>query len=362
MPSPNHDLSFHVLLACANKAADGFYPRVDGGSIDIDRNQLDAALDRLRLGGFIEIADWDAAKGQGYRVTDAGRAAAVRPELLNRPAAAATEPAFAHPRRSASPWDEAEDIRRSVLTPPRPIVTPILIGINILVYVAVCFYNLTQGRSIANIINGYDLLMPGAIFPLRFWLLHEYWQLFTYMFLHGTPVHILVNMFCLFTLGTVLEGRWGWKRYLILYFGSGLIGGVAVLFAGGDPRITTVGASGAISGLLTSLAVWAWMHRHHLPPQFVEGHFRVVGLNLLILIGTGAVMANISTSCHVGGAIAGAVLSIPLAWLSPYLTPRHHIMAIVSLFLIAAISFVALDMAPRPEIFVNPVFKQRVGR
>jgi len=345
MPPPNLDATFHVLLACANKGADGFHPRVDAGSLDIARERLDATLDLLRLGGFIEIADWSPAKGQGYRATDAGRAAAVRPELLTRPAAV-RQPAMADRERGRSAWDEAEEVRRSVLTPPRAIVTPILIAINAVVYLGTCAFNLMDGRTIPELINGI-MYSPGALVPQLFWGEDEWWRIFTYMFEHGSPVHIGVNMFCLFSLGNVLEGRWGWKRYLILYFGSGLIGGVAVLLATTNPRIGTVGASGAISGLLTSLGVWAWMHRRHLPPQFVEAHFRIVGLNLLILVATGF-MPHISMSCHVGGALGGAILSVPLAWLSPFSPSRHRIMGVICLILIAGLGVLALEMAPRP--------------
>jgi membrane associated rhomboid family serine protease len=355
MPPSIHEVSFHVLLACANRGAGGFYPRVDSGDLDLSRDQLDAALDRLRLGGFLEIADWSPEKGQGYRVTDAGRAAAVRPELLTRPAVNRELDIDRRQQRSA--WDEAEHVRRSVLTPPRAIVTPILIGLNVLVYLGTCVYNLQQGQSVADIMNGVTRL-PGALVPITFWVRDEWWQLLTYMFLHGSPVHILMNMFCLFSLGNVLEGRWGWKRFLILYFGSGLMGGVAVLLANNNPLVGTVGASGAIAGLLTSLGVWAWMHRHHLPPQFVEAHFRIVGLNLLILIGSGF-MPNISMSAHVGGAIGGAILSVPLAWLSPYSPSRHRIVGVICLIVIGGLCGLALEMAPRPEIVVNPMFMPR---
>jgi membrane associated rhomboid family serine protease len=354
MPETNRDVSHHVVLACANKGAEGFYPRVDGVNLDIDRSRLDATLDMLRLGGFVEIADWTPQKGQGYRITDAGRQAALRPELLTRPAAARSIESIAL-RGDRGAWDKAEEIRRAVLNPPAAIATRILIAINVAVYLVICAYNLQQGNTLDNLSKGFMLPLPGPLVPLDFYR-GEWWLLFTYSFLHGSPLHIGMNMFCLYTLGNVMEGRWGWKRFLILYFGSGLIGGVAVLLGGSDPLHFvrgTVGASGAIAGLLTSLGVWAWMHRRYLPPQFVEAHFRMVGLNLLILIGSGF-MPNISMAAHVGGALGGAVVSVPLAWLGSMSPPRHRVIGVITLLLIAGVCVLAIEMAPRPDFRVPP--------
>jgi membrane associated rhomboid family serine protease len=351
MPEPIRDVSHHVLKACANKGPDAFYPRVDAANLEIDRPNLDAALDRLRLGGFIEIADWNLQKGQGYRVTDAGRAAAVRPELLNRPAPPPVQDIEVRVTRGSS--DQAEEIRQSVLNPPPAIETRILVAINVAVYVIICGFNLQNGKTMADVIDG-RLVQPGALVPLTFFGLNQWWQLFTHSFEHASPMHIGMNMYCLFTLGTVLEGRWGRVRFLILYFGSGLIAGVAFLLTSKNPMTGAVGASGAIAGLLTSLAVWAWMNRRYLPPQFVEAHFRMVGINLIILVGIGFMIPNVSNAGHVGGAIGGAILSVPLTWLGPRLPWRHRVMGVLSLLAIGVLCLIALDMAPKPEIQLGP--------
>src|SRR5262245_51554888 len=84
MAASNLDVAHHVLLDCDNQGASGFFPRVDSEKIDLDRRIVDQALDQLRLGGFVEINGWDASKGQGYRVTDAGARAVAQPALLSR--------------------------------------------------------------------------------------------------------------------------------------------------------------------------------------------------------------------------------------------------------------------------------------
>ncbi len=346
MAEPIRDVSHEILQAVVKKGSDGFFPRADSAGLDIDRTRLDATLDLLRLGGFIEITDWVPQKGQGYRITDAGKQAAQKPDLLKRPAAAQRIETISL-RGDQSEWNQADEVREAVLSPAFPIVTRILVGINVAIYLLVCFYNLQIGKTYANIVDGH-IVSPGALVPYYFFALDRWWLLVTHMFLHSTPMHILMNMFCLFTLGNILEGRWGWRRFLILYFGSGLIGGVAVLLWATEPLRGSVGASGAIAGLLTSLGVWAWVHRRYLPPQFVEQHFRMVGINLILLVGIGFVLPNIGMAGHVGGAIGGAILSVPLTWLGPTSPVRHRIMGVVCLLLIAGVCVLALAMAPRP--------------
>ena len=77
------------------------------------------------------------------------------------------------------------------------------------------------------------------------------WTLITHMFLHGSFEHLFYNMFALALFGTILEGIIGSKRFLILYFVSGLIAALgSVMFYS-----ASIGASGAIMGVLGCLAV-----------------------------------------------------------------------------------------------------------
>ncbi len=83
-------------------------------------------------------------------------------------------------------------------------------------------------------------------------VLHKgaFWQLVTYMFLHGGLLHVGFNMFALWMFGTQIESTWGTKRFLRYYFITGIGAGVVnVLFNTGS-MIPTIGASGAIYGVL----------------------------------------------------------------------------------------------------------------
>jgi membrane associated rhomboid family serine protease len=88
------------------------------------------------------------------------------------------------------------------------------------------------------------------------------WQLFTYMFLHSTAgfTHILMNMLTLWMFGVPLESVWGSQRFLRFYFFCGIGAGVAVVvlnyfLPGGRPDIPTIGASGALYGLLLAFGL-----------------------------------------------------------------------------------------------------------
>jgi membrane associated rhomboid family serine protease len=102
-------------------------------------------------------------------------------------------------------------------------------------------------------LRGYFLFNFGLIPPAFF---HgEVWRLFTYMFLHAGFAHILFNMLALWMFGSMLERVWGSKEFLKYYLLTGLGGGLCyALFNMGSP-IPTVGASGAIYGLLLAYGV-----------------------------------------------------------------------------------------------------------
>jgi membrane associated rhomboid family serine protease len=127
-----------------------------------------------------------------------------------------------------------------------------------------------------------------------------YWQLVTSMFLHEQVLHIGFNMLALWFLGPQLEMVLGRARFLALYLVSGLTGAAAVMWFSGA-HTQTLGASGAIFGLMGALVVVAMK---------VGADFRQIlmwiGLNLVFTFYAGA---NISWQGHVGGLLGGAVLA-----------------------------------------------------
>jgi membrane associated rhomboid family serine protease len=84
------------------------------------------------------------------------------------------------------------------------------------------------------------------------------WQVVTYLFLHGGPMHLLWNMLALWMFGAELERTWGMRRFVRFYFICGIAAGLTVVFASlifGGQNDRTLGASGAIMGVLVGYAV-----------------------------------------------------------------------------------------------------------
>ena len=81
------------------------------------------------------------------------------------------------------------------------------------------------------------------------------WQFFTYMFLHGDFFHILFNMFALWMFGCEIERSWGTKEFLRYYLITGVGAGFFTFFLSFNSHIPTIGASGAIFGILVAFAM-----------------------------------------------------------------------------------------------------------
>ena len=144
------------------------------------------------------------------------------------------------------------------------------------------------------------------------------WQLATYMFLHGGVWHILLNMFSLWMFGSDLETTWGTRRFLQFYFFSGIGAGICVIllnYAFGNPRIPTIGASGAIFGILMAWAV-LWPDRivlfSFLFPIKVKYFVMIFGA--IELLNSFNANSGVSSFAHLGGMLFGYIfLKSPLA-------------------------------------------------
>ena len=166
-------------------------------------------------------------------------------------------------------------------------VTYILMGLCFLMYIV----TLIMGSS--NVIY----LMLGANYaPLV--KNGEIFRLITYAFLHGSIIHLVVNMYSLFIAGRQVENNFGKVRLLIIYFISALSGGLlSALFSDG----ISIGASGAIFGLLGALVYFGLQFRLYLTDALVSKIFPIIIINLLI----GFTVTGIDNACHIGGLIGG---------------------------------------------------------
>ncbi|MFJ5547143.1 rhomboid family intramembrane serine protease [Streptomyces sp. NPDC093225] len=194
------------------------------------------------------------------------------------------------------------------------LVTKILIGINVAVFVAVLA---TGGATVHNeLVNrlamlgqAREQLGPLAYGPLEGVATGEWYRLLTSMFLHEEIWHIGFNMLSLWFLGPSLEAALGRARYLALYLVSGLAGS-ALVYLLAEPNVQTLGASGAIYGLFGATAVLMRRMRYDMRPVIA-----LLVINLVITFG----WSGISWQAHVGGLVAGVLIAIGMVH-----APREH--------------------------------------
>lgn len=156
----------------------------------------------------------------------------------------------------------------------------------------------------------FGLVPSGVLHGMRLW------QPFTYMFMHADLMHILLNMFMLWMFGRALEQVWGRNRFYKYYFvcgiGAGLINvlvkSIPELYGRAPSDVATIGASGAIFGVLIGNAVLFPDRRVMFFPFPITVSMRMavaimVGLEFVGTLGSGG--DNVSHLCHLGGGLVG---------------------------------------------------------
>ena len=182
-----------------------------------------------------------------------------------------------------------------------PPVTRVLLTINVAVYIAINWVSPLLGGEAAFV----GLVNTFGLKPAAFWQ-GAFWQPLTSMFLHGSLLQIFANMLGVWRIGSMLERGIGSRRYLWLYMISGFAGTLLVLAA--DPTATrpTIGASGAVLGLLGAIAVLSpnSMLLFFIFPVRARTAALLIGLGSLLLEYTGR-MEMISHLGHLGGLLGG---------------------------------------------------------
>jgi membrane associated rhomboid family serine protease len=185
---------------------------------------------------------------------------------------------------------------RSLLMPSPPYVTYVLLTANVGVWAAGVVLALLAGSS-AGIVGGGSLAGLGGLWGPAV-AAGQWWRLITAGFLHSGLLHLGFNMAALFVLGSPLEARLGHLRFTALYLASLLAGSLGALLA--SPGQLTVGASGAIFGLLGAIIVG----------QRVSGiSARASGMVPLLIINLvfTVVVPGISIGGHLGGLAGGFI-------------------------------------------------------
>lgn len=215
----------------------------------------------------------------------------------------------------------------------RPLVTQVLIGLNLAIFVA----GIGPGLQTKD-----QFILDGGLVASAFFAGDligvangEWWRIVTSGFLHANLIHIGFNMFILYRLGQLLEPALGRTRFALAYGVSLLGGSLGVMIL--DPSSFTVGASGAVFGLM-GVAVAVFRSRGI--SVFDSGLGATLALNLVFTFS----IPGISIGGHVGGLITGFVVGVLLTDLGPrYLKdPALIVGAVVTLGLVVGASAILI--------------------
>lgn len=211
------------------------------------------------------------------------------------------------PSPAPAPAPPPSGLQRVRLPSSPPVVTYVLLAVNILVFLA----------DTALAAAGYGVSGVGPLTLLgaknnQAIVNGEYWRLITPLFLHGGLLHLGFNSYFLYIVGRGVERAYGTARFLAIYFLAGLAGTVASFALS---RANSIGASGALFGVIGAWIPLLYRNRHVLADtQRQIGRIaQVIGINLLIGLSPG-----IDNWAHIGGLVGG----LALGW---FAAPRYGV-------------------------------------
>jgi rhomboid protease GluP len=184
------------------------------------------------------------------------------------------------------------------LSPRTPVIWALL-ALNIAVFVLMWLDPSGRGSPMA---EGMKLARWGSnAGPLT--LGGQWWRLVTSMFLHGGLLHIMFNMFALWQVGRLVERMFGSARFLGLYMIAGVCGSLASVMW--NPHVNSVGASGAIFGIIGGLLAFIRRPDSGVPPTIVKDLRGSLSGFLLFNIAAGLVYPHTDNAAHIGGLVGG---------------------------------------------------------
>ena len=202
-----------------------------------------------------------------------------------------------HATHRPRPAQVARTATRSLAASARnAYVTQVLIAINVIVYVV----TVVQGTGLNT--PGGSVFTKGLLYG-PFVERGDWWRLITSAFLHANLLHLAFNMLALWWFGAPVELFLGRVRFLLLYFVSGLAGAAGALLV--TPHSPTVGASGAIFGILGAALVLERQRRYVLGGSALT----IIVINLIFTF----TVSGISVGGHFGGLVGGGLGMLALS-------------------------------------------------
>lgn len=179
-----------------------------------------------------------------------------------------------------------------VKTSQTPKVTYLLIAINVIVFAIINLVAIKTGRNYSELLSVYGAKENMSI------LNGEYWRFITPIFLHANITHLLVNCYSLYAVGSIVERIYGYLKFIFIYIVAGFMGSLLSFMFTINP---SVGASGAIFGLLGALLYFGIEFPKLFKTYFGRSILMILGLNLAY----GIMNSSIDNFGHIGGLIGG---------------------------------------------------------
>ena len=179
-----------------------------------------------------------------------------------------------------------------VFSPKKPVVTYALILINVFMFLFPLINGTTE--EFYNLFASYGPFVK----------MGDYYRLISAAFMHANIAHLIFNMYALWIIGMQLESFIGKWRYLVVYLFSAISGSLLSVIV--TPNAVSVGASGAIFGLLGALLYFGYHYRVYLGTVIKSQIIPLIVINLLL----GFMVPGIDNAAHIGGLIGGALIMI----------------------------------------------------
>jgi membrane associated rhomboid family serine protease len=186
-----------------------------------------------------------------------------------------------------------------------PLITPIIVAVNVMVFVAMAFLLKHLGQFSVQELIGF-----GANYgPLT--TNGQWWRLFTATVVHFNLLHLLLNMWALWNIGCLTERLYGRGTYVFLYIAAGMLASLASI--AWDPSLSSVGASGAIFGIFGAFLAFFVRQPQQIPVSIARKYWISTAVFVLFNLFDGAVQPGIDNAAHVGGLASGFFLGMLLA-------------------------------------------------
>jgi rhomboid protease GluP len=193
--------------------------------------------------------------------------------------------------------EESQKKAENVFKKRKPIITDIIILINIIVFLSMYLFGYGSEDNATLIYFGAnvrELILQG-----------DYYRLITAAFLHIGIIHILCNMYALYIVGSQIENFYGKTKFTIIYLFSAICGNLLAMLSS---NTISAGASGAIFGLFGALLYFGYHYRVYLGSVLKSQLIPLIILNLLM----GFVLPGVDGLAHIGGLIGGILISAAL--------------------------------------------------